>query len=95
MQLVLKVVLNLMLDEEGFSNTILHSTHDILARGVDNEDAQMEVDKEDLEEAKAAASFAEKTVVYDKAPTIESTSPVEKHPLKPQNHLSHKHHGIS
>ena len=58
MQLTLKVVLNSRLDKVKFYNTILHSTHDILARGVDNEDAQMEVDKEDLEEAKVAASFA-------------------------------------
>ena len=50
-----------------FYNIILHSTHDILARGIDNDDAQMEVDKEDLKEAKAVAVFVEKTGVFDKA----------------------------
>ena len=40
----------------------------------------MEVDKEDLEEAEAAVSFIEKTGVFDKALTVESTPPVEKAP---------------
>ena len=49
----------------------------------------MEVDKEDLREAKVVASFAEKTRVFNKAPTA------EKAPLQASEHLSHKHHGIS
>ena len=40
----------------------------------------MEVDKEDLEEAEAVTSFAEKTRVFDKAPAAESTPPTEKAP---------------
>ena len=80
MQLTLKVVLNQRPNEVEFYNTILHSTHDILVRDVDNEDAQMEVDKEDLEEAETAASFAEKIGVFDKAPAAESTPPADKAP---------------
>ena len=45
MQLTLKVILNSWPDEIVFYNTILYSTHDILARGVDNDDTKMEVDK--------------------------------------------------
>ena len=64
-----------------FYNIILHSTHDILARGVDNDDAQMEMDKEDLDEAKATAAFVEKTGVFDKAPLADNTPPANKaHP---------------
>ena len=73
MQLILKVVVNPRPDKEGFYNTILYCTNDILARGVDNEDAQKEVDKEDLEETESVVSFAEKTGVFDKAPATEST----------------------
>ena len=80
MQITLKVVLNPKPDEEGFYNTILHSTHDILTRGADNEDAQMEVDKKDLEEAEAATNFVEKTEVFDKTPAAESTPLAEKVP---------------
>ena len=80
MHFTLKVVLNPRPDEEEFYNTILHYTHDILDRGVDNEDAQMEVDKKYLEEAEAIASFAEKTRVFDKALPAESTPPTDKAP---------------
>ena len=72
MQLTLKVVLNPSPNEEGFYNTILHCTDDILARGVDNEDAQIEVDKEDVEEPEAVVSIVEKTGVFYKAPIAES-----------------------
>ena len=48
MQLTLKVILNSRPNEVEFYSTILHSTHDILARDVDNDNTQMEVDKEDL-----------------------------------------------
>ena len=41
--------------------------------GVDN--AQMEVDKEDLEEAKDAVAFAEKIGVFDKTPPTDKTPP--------------------
>ena len=78
MQLTLKVVLNLRPNEVEFYNTILHSTHDILARGIDNEDAQMEVDKEDLEEAEAVMSFIEKIGDSDKTLASESTLPTDK-----------------
>ena len=80
MQLTLKVVLNSRPDEVKFYNTILHSTHDILAIGVDNGDAQMEVYKENLEEAEATTSFAKMTGVFDKAPDVESTPPADKKP---------------
>ena len=68
MQFILKVVLNPRPNEVAFYNIVLHITHDILARGIDKDDAQMEMDKEDLEEAKAAMAFAEKTRVFDQAP---------------------------
>ena len=38
------------------------------------------MDKEDLEEAEATVSFAEKIGVFDKAPTAESTTPANKAP---------------
>ena len=80
MQLTLKVVLNLRPNEMEFYKTILCSTHDILARGVDNDNDQMEEDREDLEEAKAAAAFIEKTGVFDKAPPADKTPPADKGP---------------
>ena len=39
MQVISKVVLNLRPNEVKFYNTILHSTHDILPRGVEDDDA--------------------------------------------------------
>ena len=77
LQLTLKVILNLRQDEEEFYKTILHPSDVILARGVEGVDA-MEVDKDDLEEAEALASFAEKDGVFDKALATE----VEKVPFK-------------
>ena len=61
-----------------FYNTILHSTHDILTRAVDNDDAKMEVDKEDLEETEAIAAFPEKAGVFDKVPLEDTTPPANK-----------------
>ena len=95
MQLTLKVVLNLRPDEEGFYNTILHCTHDILTKGVDNEDAQMEVNTHDLEEAEAAVSFAEKTGSLRKHQLQNPPHLQIKHLLRPRDHLSHLHHMIS
>ena len=52
------VVLNPRPDEQTFYNAILSNPHDILARGVEDYTiAKMQVDKEDLEEAEAAATF--------------------------------------
>ena len=76
---MLKVVLNPRQDKEEFYNTILHHTDFILARGVEGIDA-MEVNKDDLEEAKVATSFAKKAGVFDKAPAAESTPPIETTP---------------
>ena len=80
MQLTLKVVLNPRPNEVEFYNILLHSPHDILARGVGNDDAQMEVDKKDLDEAKAEAFFVEKTGVFDKAPPADKIPPIDKAP---------------
>ena len=77
------MVLNQRLDEEEFYKTILHPTDDILARGVEGVDA-IEVDKDDLEEAEAATSFAEKTGVFDKALAAESTAPAPAETTPPQ-----------
>ena len=85
------MVLNPIPNEVEFYNTILYSTHDILVRGVDNDDAQIKVDKEDLEEAEAAAAFAKKTGVFDKPPSADKTLQL----LKFQNHLSHNLFWIS
>ena len=58
MQPTLMVVLNPRPDEQTFYNAILSNPHDILARGVEDYTiAKMQVDKEDLEEAEAAATF--------------------------------------
>ena len=84
MQLTLKVVLNLRPTDVAFYNTILHSTHDILARIIDEDDAQKEVDKEDLEETEALAAFAEKTGVFDKAPPADKAPPEVLEPFIPQ-----------
>ena len=74
------MVLNPIPNEVEFYNTILYSTHDILARGVDNDDAQMKVNKEDLEEAEATTAFAEKIGVFDKSPSDDTTQPANKAP---------------
>ena len=79
------MVLNLRANEVAFYNTILHSTHVILARGIDEDDAQMEVDKEDLEEAEAAAAFVEKIGVFDKAPPADKAPPEVSKPSIPQD----------
>ena len=44
----------------------------------------MEVDKEDLEEAKVATAFAEKTGVFDEAPPADKTPPQVSEPSIPQ-----------
>ena len=72
MQLTLKVVLNSRPNEVKFYNTILHGTHDILTRGIDDDDAQMEMDKKYLNEAEAATAFTEKTGAFGKAPLTDS-----------------------
>ena len=47
----------------------MSSPHDILAKGVDDDNAsQMNVDQENLEEVAVAVDIAEKTKVFDKAP---------------------------
>ena len=74
MQITLKVVLNSRHDGEEFYTKILHPKDVILASGVEGVDA-MEVDKDDLEEAEAAASFAEKVGVFISAPPIEIAPP--------------------
>ena len=85
------MILNQRPNEVEFYNTILYSTHDILVKGVDNDDAQIKVDKEDLEEAEAAVAFAKKTRVFDKPPSVDKTLQL----LKFQNHLSHNLFWIS
>ena len=87
LQMTVKAVLNLRKEEAEFYNSIVTPTNVILRRseGVD----VMEVDKDILEEAAAAASFAEQTGVFDKAPDAESplladrTIPQEPNPSIP------------
>ena len=88
------MVLNPRQDEKEFYKTILHPTDVILARSVESVNP-MEVDKDDLEEAEAAASFTEKARVFDKVSAAESTHLQKQHPHKPRNHLSQKPHLIS
>ena len=55
--------------EVEFFNTIMSSPHDILARVVDDDVAiDMDVEKNDLEEAQNVAAFTEKERVFDKTP---------------------------
>lgn len=68
MQFTLKVILNPTPDEFNFFNSILSSPHDILTKGVEDDEAQMDVDKDDLEEAHAATTFVKLNGVFDKAP---------------------------
>ena len=75
MQLTLKVILHSRPNEVEFYNTIVHSTHDILDRGVDDDGAQMEVDKEDFEEVEITAAFVKKTEVFTKAPPTNKAPP--------------------
>ena len=84
MQLTLKVVLNPRPSEVEFYNTILYSTHDILVKSTDDDDAQIEVDKEDLKEVEAATAFAEKNGIFDKAPPADKTPPEVSQPSIPQ-----------
>ena len=73
------MVLNPRQDKEEFYKKIIHPTDVILARGVEDVDA-MEVEKDGLEEAKAAVSFTEMVGVFDKAPATESVTAVETAP---------------
>ena len=68
--MAVKTVLNPRKEEVEFYNLIVTSTYIILYRG-EGVDV-IEVDKDILEEAAAAASFTEQTGVFDKAPDAES-----------------------
>ena len=58
MQLTLKVVFNLRPDKVNFFNFILSNPHDILAKGVEDDESQMDVGKDDLEEVQVVVVFA-------------------------------------
>ena len=74
--MTVKAVLNPRKEEAEFYNSIVTPTDVILRRG-EGVDV-MEVDKDILEEAAAAASFAEQTEVFDKIPDAESPLPVDR-----------------
>ena len=74
--MTIKVDLNPRKDDEEFYNSIGTHTDVILYRG-EGVDI-MEVDKDILEEATVAASFAEQTRIFDKAPDVESAPPTDR-----------------
>ena len=80
----MKPVLNPRQEEVEFYSPTVTPTDVILRRGEDVD--VMEVDKDDLDEAKATASFAEKAGFFDKAPDAEAHPPnlQTEHPHKNQ-----------
>ena len=91
--MTVKAVLNPRRDEAEFYNSIVTPTDVILRRG-EGVDV-MEVDKDILEEAAAAASFAQLTGVFDKTPDAESPHLWTEQSPKNQIHLFQMLHLIS